>query len=39
MVFHAWSGKNGVRIMRLTVLTTILTPGLEIKGSKFGFFE
>ena len=38
MIFCAWSGKKGVRIMVLTLLTFILTPGLEIKGSKLGVF-
>jgi hypothetical protein len=31
---HAWSGNNGVKSWIFTVLTSILTPGMEIKGSK-----
>ncbi len=32
--FHAWSGNKGVRFVLFTVLMSILTPGMEIKGSK-----
>ena len=35
MIFHAWSGNNGVKSLILTMLTLILTPGVEIMGSKF----
>jgi hypothetical protein len=31
---HAWSGNKGVKSWIFTVLTSILTPGMEIKGSK-----
>jgi len=33
--FYAWSGNNGVKSLILTMLTLILTPGVEIMGSKF----
>ena len=36
---HAWNGNKGVDSLILTVLTSILTPGMEIKGSKWVFFE
>jgi len=32
--FHAWSGNDGVIFKIFTVLTPILTPGMEIKGVK-----
>jgi len=31
---HAWSGNSGVKSWIFTVLTSILTPGMEIRGSK-----
>jgi hypothetical protein len=35
--FHAWSGNKGVNYTTFTVLTPILTPGMEILGSKHAF--
>jgi hypothetical protein len=35
--FHAWNGNVGVRIEIFTLLTSFLTPGMEIKGSKWPF--
>jgi len=35
--FHAWNGNKGVLLVIFTVLTSILTPGMEIKGSKWAF--
>jgi len=37
--FHAWSGKAGVDFLLLTMLTAIFTLGVEIPGSRLGFFQ
>jgi len=37
VIFHAWSGNKGVMFRILTLLTLILTPGVEIKGLKWAF--
>jgi len=34
MIIHAWTGNEGVDYRIFTMLTSILTPGMEIKGSK-----
>jgi hypothetical protein len=39
MLHHAWSGNKGVIIMILTLLIAILTPRVEIKGSKLCFLD
>jgi len=39
MYFYAWSGNKGVKNMIFTMLTSILTPRMEIKGSKTVFSE
>jgi len=31
---HAWNGNKGVDLWILTLLTSFLTPGMEIKGVK-----
>ncbi len=39
MDFYAWSGNVGVRIEIFTLLTSFLTPGMEIKGLKWPFLD
>jgi hypothetical protein len=37
-LFYAWNGNKGVKYPMFTMLTSILTPGMEIRGSKWPFY-